>query len=71
MAAFIIRALHPPGYIPPTPEMQRFPDVPPTNAFYAHIVELTVIRTPPRNRVFNTAFMDISRLATGNELHYL
>jgi uncharacterized delta-60 repeat protein len=42
MAAFIIRALHPPGYIPPTPAMQRFPDVPPTNPFYAHIEEMAV-----------------------------
>jgi hypothetical protein len=42
MAAFIIRALHEPGYIPPVPAMQRFPDVPPTNAFYAHIEEMAV-----------------------------
>ncbi|HET9529778.1 MAG TPA: S-layer homology domain-containing protein, partial [Blastocatellia bacterium] len=42
MAAFIIRALHEPGYIPPVPAMQRFPDVPPANAFYAHIEEMAV-----------------------------
>jgi hypothetical protein len=42
MAAFIIRALHPPGYIPPQPAQQRFADVPPTNPFYAHIEEMAV-----------------------------
>ncbi|HET9528976.1 MAG TPA: NF038122 family metalloprotease, partial [Blastocatellia bacterium] len=42
MAAFIIRALHEPGYTPPTPAMQRFADVPPTNPFYAHIEEMAV-----------------------------
>jgi hypothetical protein len=42
MAAFIIRALHPPGYIPPAPAMQRFPDVPPANSFYAFIEEMAV-----------------------------
>jgi hypothetical protein len=44
MAAFIIRALHEPGYTPPTPAMQRFLDVPPTNAFYAHIEEMAVLQ---------------------------
>jgi hypothetical protein len=44
MAAFIIRALHPPGYIPPQPAIQRFADVPPANAFYAHIEEMSVRR---------------------------
>jgi hypothetical protein len=42
MAAFIIRALHPPGYIPPAPAQQRFLDVPPTNPFYAFIEEMAV-----------------------------
>jgi hypothetical protein len=42
MAAFIIRALHEPGYIPPVPAMQRFLDVPPSNPFYAHIEEMAV-----------------------------
>jgi hypothetical protein len=42
MAAFIIRALHPPGYIPPQPAQQRFLDVPPSNVFYAHIEEMAV-----------------------------
>ena len=42
MAAFMIRALHPPGYIPPQPAQQRFLDVPPTNVFYAHIEEMAV-----------------------------
>jgi hypothetical protein len=42
MAAFIIRALHPPGYVPPTPAMQRFLDVPPSNSFYAFIDEMAV-----------------------------
>jgi hypothetical protein len=40
MAAFMIRALHPPGYIPPQPAQQRFLDVPPGNPFYAHIEEM-------------------------------
>ena len=40
MAAFIIRALHTPGYIPPAPSAQRFADVPPSNPFYAHIEEM-------------------------------
>jgi hypothetical protein len=40
MAAFIIRALHSPGYIPPTPAQQRYLDVPPSNPFYAHIEEM-------------------------------
>jgi hypothetical protein len=43
MAAFIIRALHEPGYIPPTPMTQRFADVPPSNPFYAHIDEMAVL----------------------------
>lgn len=42
MAAFIIRALHEPGYVPPPPAMQRFADVPPTNLFYAYIEEMAV-----------------------------
>jgi CSLREA domain-containing protein len=42
MAAFIIRALHTPGYVPPAPATQRFPDVPPSNPFYAHIEEMAV-----------------------------
>jgi hypothetical protein len=42
MAAFMIRALHPPGYIPPAPAQQRFLDVPPTNAFYSHIEEMAI-----------------------------
>ena len=35
-------ALHEPGYVPPTPAMQRFADVPPSNPFYAHIEEMAV-----------------------------
>jgi parallel beta-helix repeat protein len=42
MAAFIIRALHEPGYVPPTPGMQRFADVPPSHPFYAFIEEMAV-----------------------------
>lgn len=42
MAAFIIRALHEPGYLPPAPGSQRFTDVPPTNPFYAHIEEMAL-----------------------------
>jgi hypothetical protein len=42
MAAFIIRALHQPGYIPPQPSSQRFDDVPPSNLFYAFIEEMAV-----------------------------
>jgi hypothetical protein len=42
MAAFIIRALHEPGYVPPTNVPQRFNDVPSSNAFYGHIEELAV-----------------------------
>jgi subtilisin family serine protease len=42
MAAFMIRALHEPGYVPPTPGQQRFNDVPSTNPFYAHIEEMAV-----------------------------
>jgi endonuclease G len=40
MAAFMIRALHEPGYLPPTPGSQRFNDVPPNHPFYAHIEEM-------------------------------
>jgi CSLREA domain-containing protein/uncharacterized repeat protein (TIGR01451 family) len=40
MAAFLIRALHEPGYIPPTPGSQRFNDVLPNHPFYAHIEEM-------------------------------
>jgi hypothetical protein len=53
-AAFIIRALHNPGYVPPAPASQRFQDVSPTNPFYAHIEEMAVrgitlgcLATPP------------------------
>jgi hypothetical protein len=42
MAAFIIRALHDPGYVPPAPGAQRFADVPWTNPFYGHIEEMAV-----------------------------
>jgi hypothetical protein len=42
MAAFIIKALHEPGYVPPTPGSQRFNDVPPSNIFYGHIEEMAV-----------------------------
>jgi hypothetical protein len=42
MGAFLIRALHEPGYIPPQPASQRFSDVPPSNPFYGHIEELAV-----------------------------
>jgi hypothetical protein len=42
MAAFIIRALHEPGYLPPPPAQQRFDDVPSSNPFYAHIEEMAV-----------------------------
>jgi hypothetical protein len=42
MAAFIIRALHAPGYVPPPPASQRFTDVPPSNPFYAYIEEMAV-----------------------------
>jgi hypothetical protein len=42
MAAFIIRALHPPGYVPPTPALQRFADVPSSSPFYGHIEEMAV-----------------------------
>lgn len=44
MAAFMIRALHPPGYVPPTPGSQRFQDVPPSNPFYGHIEEMAVLQ---------------------------
>jgi uncharacterized repeat protein (TIGR01451 family) len=43
MAAFLIRALHDPGYIPPPPASQRFNDVPPEHPFYAHIEEMAVL----------------------------
>jgi hypothetical protein len=42
MAAFIIRALHEPGYVPPPPATQRFLDVPSSNPFYGHIEEMAV-----------------------------
>jgi uncharacterized delta-60 repeat protein len=42
MAAFIIRALHEPGYVPPPPASQRFNDVGPSNPFYAYIEEMAV-----------------------------
>jgi hypothetical protein len=42
MAAFIIRALHAPGYIPPQPAHQRYSDVPPGYAFYGHIEEMAM-----------------------------
>jgi hypothetical protein len=42
MAAFFIRALHAPGYVPPEPAEQRFEDVPPTNPFYAQIEEMAM-----------------------------
>jgi carboxypeptidase T len=42
MAAFIIRALHAPGYLPPDPASQRFNDVPSQNPFYAHIEEMAL-----------------------------
>jgi hypothetical protein len=42
MAAFMIRALHAPGYIPPPPASQRFNDVLPENPFYAHIEEMAL-----------------------------
>jgi hypothetical protein len=42
MAAFIIRALHNPGYVPPMPGTQRFADVPSSNPFYGHIEEMAV-----------------------------
>lgn len=42
MAAFIIRALHASGYVPPPPAQQRFQDVLPSNLFYAHIEEMAV-----------------------------
>jgi hypothetical protein len=42
MAAFLIRALHDPGYVPPPPASQRFNDVPPSNPFYAYIEEMAV-----------------------------
>jgi hypothetical protein len=42
MAAFIIRALHEPGYVPPTNVPQRFADVPSSNPFYGHIEEMAV-----------------------------
>jgi PKD repeat protein len=42
MAAFLIRALHEPGYVPTPPAVQRFDDVLPTNPFYAHIEEMAL-----------------------------
>jgi photosystem II stability/assembly factor-like uncharacterized protein len=42
MAAFLIRALHEPGYVPPVPASQRFDDVPASNPFYGHIEEMAV-----------------------------
>jgi glucose/arabinose dehydrogenase len=42
IAAFLIRALHPPGYVPPAPPSQRFVDVPPPHPFYGHIDELAI-----------------------------
>jgi hypothetical protein len=42
MAAFLIRALHAPGYVPPAPGSQRFADVLSSNPFYAHIEEMAV-----------------------------
>jgi uncharacterized delta-60 repeat protein len=42
MAAFIIRSLHLPGYVPPQPATQRFSDVPSSSPFYAHIEEMAV-----------------------------
>jgi len=41
MAAFILRALG--EFNPPTPPMQRFLDVPPTNPFYAFIDRMAVL----------------------------
>ena len=38
-AIFIIRALHEPGYVPPTPATQRFQDVSPARVGYAFIDE--------------------------------
>jgi hypothetical protein len=40
MAAFMIRALHEPGYVPPVPGSQRFNDVPPDSVFYGYIEEM-------------------------------
>jgi hypothetical protein len=42
MAAFLIRALHAPGYVPPAPGSQRFLDVPSSSPFYGHIEEMAV-----------------------------
>jgi CSLREA domain-containing protein/uncharacterized repeat protein (TIGR01451 family) len=42
MAAFIIRALHDPGYTPPPPGSQRFNDVPPSSPFYGFVEEMAV-----------------------------
>ena len=42
MSAFIIRALHEVGYVPPMPASQRFGDVMPGNPFYAFIEEMAV-----------------------------
>jgi photosystem II stability/assembly factor-like uncharacterized protein len=42
MAAFMIRALHEPGYIPPAPGAQRFVDVPMQSGFCGHIEEMAL-----------------------------
>jgi uncharacterized delta-60 repeat protein len=42
MAAFLIRALHEPGYIPPAPGSQRFMDVPMQSGFCGHIEEMAL-----------------------------
>jgi PKD domain-containing protein/beta-propeller repeat-containing protein/all-beta uncharacterized protein/S-layer family protein len=42
MAAFIIRALHEAGYVPPAPAGQRFLDVPLSSTFANHIEEMAV-----------------------------
>jgi uncharacterized repeat protein (TIGR01451 family) len=42
MAAFMIRALHDPGYVPPAPGSQRFNDVPSNHPFYGYIEEMAV-----------------------------
>jgi hypothetical protein len=42
LAAFIIRALHAPDYVPPTPLWPRFADVSPSSSFYAFVEEMAV-----------------------------
>jgi hypothetical protein len=42
MAAFLIRALHAPGYTPLPPAQQRFDDVPPSHPFYGYIEEMAL-----------------------------